>query len=651
MALDTERNASFDVRQLTYYLNGGEEKTKRKEELTKLFESEPVFRRDDVYFNTRVQNFERSYEKYYALTKFIQKHNITEPWELDVVRYLVGSNPFGLHSVMFVPTIKSLGTDEQQKYWLSQSIVGTYAQTELGHGSFLPGLETIATYDKSTQEFVLHSPHTTSIKWWPGGLGKTATHAVVIARLIIDSKEYGIHSFVVQLRSLEDHKPLPGRTVGDIGRKFGFNLVDNGFLKLDNVRIPREHMLMRYAKVSPDGKFTPPPHDKLVYGTMIYVRVGMVREASHVLSKAIVIALRYSAVRRQGYLEGQKRVGTEQKVLDYTMQQYRLFPLLAAAFALHFTGTYMLELYYSMLEQFKNDDFSLLAETHATSAGLKAFASWLTADGIEECRKACGGHGYLQASGLPLLFADYVPACTYEGDNYLMMQQTARYLLKSVGKAVSKGSLIGNVKYLEGVVAERGVKSTVQTGKDLLDPRIVLKIYEHRAKRLGLDLFEHLSQSSTSSSNGSTAWNHATPDLLRLSRAHCYLTIYKSMVDGVANSPPSIREILSVLRDIFGLYYIERDIADWLEDEYFSPKQVQLLKQEVRRLLTVVRRDAVPLADAFGFTDHYLNSALGRYDGDVYNALFEWTKKEPLNETDVPSGYEKYLKPLLKSNL
>jgi uncharacterized protein len=38
--------------------------------------------------------------------------------------------------------------------------------------------------------------------------------------------------------------------VGDIGPKFGFDEVDNGYLKLENVRIPREHMLMKYAKVS-----------------------------------------------------------------------------------------------------------------------------------------------------------------------------------------------------------------------------------------------------------------------------------------------------------------------------------------------------------------------------------------------------------------
>lgn len=40
-----------------------------------------------------------------------------------------------------------------------------------------------------------------------------------------------------------------GITVGDIGPKFGYDEMDNGYLKMDNFRIPRENMLMKYAQV------------------------------------------------------------------------------------------------------------------------------------------------------------------------------------------------------------------------------------------------------------------------------------------------------------------------------------------------------------------------------------------------------------------
>lgn len=74
---------------------------------------------------------------------------------------------------MFIPTIMGQGTIEQQAEWIQKAwcldIIGTYAQTELGHGTFIRGLETTCTYDPKTEEFVLNSPTLTSYKWWPGG--------------------------------------------------------------------------------------------------------------------------------------------------------------------------------------------------------------------------------------------------------------------------------------------------------------------------------------------------------------------------------------------------------------------------------------------------------------------------------------------------
>ena len=61
---------------------------------------------------------------------------------------------------------------------LGLKLIGTYAQTELGHGTFVRGLQTTATYDPDSQQFILHTPTLTATKWWPGGLGKTSTHVV-----------------------------------------------------------------------------------------------------------------------------------------------------------------------------------------------------------------------------------------------------------------------------------------------------------------------------------------------------------------------------------------------------------------------------------------------------------------------------------------
>ena len=145
--------------------------------------------------------------------------------------------------VMFLPTLESQCTEAQQKKWLpkayTREYTGAYAQTEMGHGTFLRGLETTATYDPMTEEFVLHTPSVSAMKWWPGGLGKTSNCAVVMAQLYSQGRNHGMVAFFVQLRDWSTHQPIRGVQTGDIGPKLGFSSSDSGFLKFDNHRIPQ----------------------------------------------------------------------------------------------------------------------------------------------------------------------------------------------------------------------------------------------------------------------------------------------------------------------------------------------------------------------------------------------------------------------------
>ncbi|CAG8729437.1 6470_t:CDS:2, partial [Acaulospora morrowiae] len=238
--------------------------------------------------------------------------------------------PYGLHRAMFIPTISSQGTEEQREKVLvpalKHQIIGCYAQPELGHGSNVQGLETVAKYIPETDEFDIHSPYLTASKWWIGGLGRTANHAVVMARLITNNKDYGTHPFMVQIRDLKTHEPLPGITIGDIGPKFGYNATDNGFILFDHVRVPRLNMLSKYSQVvKGTGEYIKPPNDKLLYGTMVLIRAAIILNVRLVLARAATIAVRYSAVRRQFVDKDEpKRLnnGTiiETPVLDYKMQ-------------------------------------------------------------------------------------------------------------------------------------------------------------------------------------------------------------------------------------------------------------------------------------------------------------------------------------------
>ena len=97
---------------------------------------------------------------------------------------------------MFRMSIENLSNEEQKARWLPKiqnvDMLGCYAQTELGHGSNVAGIETTATLDKTTDEFVIHSPTITSTKYWPGDLGRFTSHALVFARLIIGKNDLGV---------------------------------------------------------------------------------------------------------------------------------------------------------------------------------------------------------------------------------------------------------------------------------------------------------------------------------------------------------------------------------------------------------------------------------------------------------------------------
>ncbi|RHY06287.1 hypothetical protein DYB26_011851 [Aphanomyces astaci] len=265
LLLKKERaTASFDVPLLIDVIHGSRDQQARRKHLLHLVINDPVLCDRDMISRNHKERYEKALEKSHAYAKLLETHHITDPDEQTYVYYAIGEPlPIDVHRSMFIPTLQNQMDDEQQAIWVPKAtsfqITGAYAQTELGthqlflvlfrafgcvhllllwlnsqpklgHGSNVQGIETTAHYDKNTQEFVLNSPTLTSRKWWPGGLGKTANHCVLHARLLLDGKDRGVQAFLVPLRDTRTHETLPGITLGDIGPKIGFQSVDNGYV-------------------------------------------------------------------------------------------------------------------------------------------------------------------------------------------------------------------------------------------------------------------------------------------------------------------------------------------------------------------------------------------------------------------------------------
>ncbi|RDD38380.1 Peroxisomal acyl-coenzyme A oxidase 1 [Trichoplax sp. H2] len=652
-SLQTERkNATFNIKELTDTLNGGPEETRKRKQIESLVFNTPAFHRQDRFQLSREEIYDYSIKVYGELIKLCKKENIEIRYDNpDYVR-LVGcipeEIPVGLHVGMFSSSISDQGTEEQQKKWIPLArnfkIFGTYAQTELAHGTFVRGLETTATYDESKQEFILNSPTITSTKWWPGFLGRTSNHAVIAAQLYTKSKCYGIHMFIVQLRDLKDHKPLPGVTIGDIGDKFGFDTVDNGFLRLDNVHIPRENMLMKYAKVTPEGKYLPPTNAKVAYSAMTLIRVVLVRGSAKALASASTIAIRYSAVRHQT----ETAPGKEPQVLDYVTQQYKLFPQLATALAFGFAGNYMIDTFNKIHSEISSGQLDALSELHGISSGLKAYTTDTATAGIEVCRRACGGHGYSNACGIQHIYANVLPCVTLEGENTVMYLQAARYLLKcfrNPDKAPDTMNYLRNPQVSD--------KWKVQSLQDLSNYDMLITAFERRALSKVISTIKRLEQLRRSGMDQDEAWNTAGIELVQAAKAHCHYFIVKNYLRSLEklNMTPSLRKVMNSIALLYGNYGIDENAGDFLESGFMTGEQLNLVKAKILQLLSEVRRNAVAVVDAFDFDDKYLRSILGAYDGDVYNRLYNWAKSSPLNKTEVHSSYTEYLQQLLKSKL
>ncbi|KAJ9630340.1 hypothetical protein H2204_008405 [Knufia peltigerae] len=632
-----------------------EQGLQRQGRLLRILENDAVFDKTQNYFEDRVERYKRSLRRAKRLAQLNKAHHWDEEDLLAAIELVGEPTSFTLHWTMFIPTIRQQGTLEQHDLFLKKAenldIIGCYAQTELGHGSNVRGLETTATWSPVDRAFILNSPALTASKWWIGTLGRTANHAIVMAQLIIDGKNHGPHPFICQIRDLITHEPLEGVYVGDVGPKMGYNTMDNGFLLFKKVKIPHVNMLARFARVDPQsGRYVKPASPALVYGTLTMLRSSIVLDAGRALARGATIATRYCAIRRQ-FSDRDQPIQTEElQVLDYPMVQNRLFPLIATAFAMHITGTAMMALYKRASESLPGGNASsdddghsqsrqLFAELHATSCGLKALATTAAAEGLEVARRACGGHGYSSFSGIGPWYADYVPTTTWEGDNFMLTLQVAKYSLgvarDALGGKPPHNATSSNLSRFHALRG-RGCRRY-----DLSRDEHVVEAFAWRAADMTFKTLRRRDEDGAS-------WKSLQVDCWRLSTAHSQYLAVKAFYDDLTSAKTrqalnaESREILWKLFRLYSLVVIEMAAHEFYTSSALKVGQVEEAIHTTKpRLLAELRPHAVRLVDAWRLPDWLLDSSLGRYDGRVYEDLFfRATQLNPLNRFTPSLGKE-----------
>lgn len=239
--------SSISVNELSKYLLSSDGFLDRQARILSLLQREPLFSKAKQQNLSRPDRFKLGLARAKLLRRMADKHGWTHE-DYKMAEYLVDDvSPYLLHMEMFVTTIREQASGDQRAYWMplieSWRFIGAYAQTELGHGSNVRGLELQARWDSKTKEFILHSPTLTASKWWNGSLGRVANHAIVVAQLLLPKPgspdqylSHGPHPFIVQVRDIKTHQPLEGVVIGDIGPKYGYITMDNAYMLFDQFR-------------------------------------------------------------------------------------------------------------------------------------------------------------------------------------------------------------------------------------------------------------------------------------------------------------------------------------------------------------------------------------------------------------------------------
>lgn len=530
----------------------------------------------------------------------------------------------GVQYSLWGGSVLNLGTKKHRdKYYEgidNLEYTGCFAMTELHHGSNVQGLQTVATFDPITDEFIIDTPNDGAIKWWIGNAAVHGKFATVFAKLMMpthDAKgvsDMGVHAFIVPIRDLKTHQTLPGIEIHDCGHKVGLNGVDNGALRFRSVRIPRDNLLNRFGDVSRDGKYSSPlpsinKRFAATLGELVGGRVGLASSSVGVLKIAASIAIRYSLLRHQFGPANQPEVS----ILDYQSHQHKLMPMLASTYAFHFCTLYLVEKYSEMK---KSHDEEVVGDVHALSAGLKAYVTSYTAKSLSICRESCGGHGYAAVNRFGSLRNDHDIFQTFEGDNTVLLQQVAGDLLKQYQQKFKGGTLAVTWNYLRESMNSylsqpNPVTARWQSEEHLRDPNFQLDAFRYRTSRLLQSVAVRLRKHSKNLGSFG-AWNRCLNHLLTLAESHIESVILAKFIESVQSCPdPSTRAALKLVCDLYALDRIWNDIGTYRNVDYVAPNKAKAIHKLTEYLSFQVRNVAKELVDAFDLPDEVTRAPIG----------------------------------------
>lgn len=535
----------------------------------------------------------------------------------------------GVQWGLFGGAVENLGTDRHHDLiprLISLDLVGCYAMTEIGHGSNVQNLETTATYDAETQEFVVDSPTPSATKDYIGNAAAHAQVAAVYAQLVTRGETHGVHCFLVPIRD-KDGNAMAGVEIGDDRHKGGLGGVDNGRLAFHQVRIPRENLLNRYGDVAEDGTYSSPIEDVnrrffTMLGTLVRGRISVGGSALAAAEVALSIAGRYALQRRQFGQDGEPEV----LLADYRVHQRRLLPLIARSYAYRFAQNQQVSRM-DRLQRGTDPDLQEQRELEGRAAGLKAIMTWHASRTIDESREMCGGAGYLAENRLTVLRGDIDVFTTFEGDNHVMLQLLSKELLTSYAKEVGGLDPFAMVRFVAETVADTVRERTAASqliqrlidaaptggdAHDLLDRGTQLSLFEDREQHLIETAARRLQRAAKAEGDEAFGiFNDAQDHLIRCGRAHVDRVVLEAFTAGIARcEDPEAADLLRQVCTVYALSVVEDDLAWFMAHNRISDQRAKAVTQLLNDQLGELRPHLLTLIEGLGVPEETLGAAM-----------------------------------------
>ncbi len=485
--------------------------------------------------------------------------------------------------------------------------IGCFVLSEYNHGSNAISVETEATYDPASHEFVLNTPNLPWLKWMPNTAQRQAKKkAIMFCRLLMDGEDHGVLPFLVPLNS-------DGVEVRLMGEEPGL-MLDNAVTRLRNVRIPHDFLLLdEHTNFGADGRFsaTEPSRRKRLLNAieaLSVARASAGRAATAGSQIGLLLAVNLAS----------QRCVFAPKSEDIPLSEYSNFyrPILSAIGRVYASQCY----YNTCVDEFDRDLGATRTEQLGRNASLlKAMATEDAIDILSLCRKRTGSHGMFACNRIVEQLIAAHGLFSAEGESDILLLKLGRELLMKVNYE-SPGSS----------------SWTLSLGKT--GPQDWLKLLRTRESKLVRTLrFDAFVKQRTTPL--ATVWKRSTDAVIDVARVHARRVMAEAFYEAVQRARPNTdaRAALEGLFEVHCLDLIHADVGWYVSHGVVSSWRARRLASRHARAMDEMAPRLLDLVRAFEIDNDILRAPMG--EDDVEQVFTYLTDDGPLPPGTVMQQY------------